>query len=74
MLVYLHKIVASPALFPLNKMLHFLCFVFPLAHTESLLLASRMLADSLGVDFLGVDFLQVDFLEAAGGPLFFRIL
>jgi hypothetical protein len=40
MLVYLREFVAFPAFIPLNEMLRFLCFVFPLAHAESLLLAS----------------------------------
>ncbi len=79
MLVYLHEFVGFTAFFPSNKMLSFLCFFLPLVLTESLLLASWTLADSLGVDFLGVNFLGVDFkgadfLEAAGVPLFFRIL
>ncbi len=74
MLIYLRKFVAFLAFFPSNETLHFLCFFFPLAHSEPLLLAPWASADSLEVDFLGVDFLGADFLEAAGVPLFFRIL
>jgi hypothetical protein len=39
-LVYLREFGGFGAFFPLNEMLHFLCFFLPFAHMESLLLAS----------------------------------